>query len=104
MKRPLRLPAAQLTLPGGFTIRVYYKSDKQCRGDLGEACWGYWLVGPNGGKIILNKDAPEWRRIQTFGHELVHGVHDYTHWLQARVDILKQEAEETARLLAEEDE
>lgn len=100
----VRLPATQLTLPGGFTIRVLYKSDKQCKNEYGEAIWGYWQANHSGGRIILNRDAPEWRKIQTFSHELGHAVLDYEHWCLSMAEALKKEAEETERLLAEEDE
>ena len=102
MSRPL-LPASQLTLPGGFVIEVAYKTDKQIKRDMRVECWGYWAIGKNGGRVVLNRDAPLWRQIKTFGHELVHAVHDYAHWLDRQADALKAEGEATLRDLEEEE-
>lgn len=103
-KPNVSLPAAQLTLPGGFTITVRYRTDKQIRREAGLDVFGYWAQGTNGGKIVLNRDAPQWRQFKTFGHELVHAVHDYAHWLDRRADVLEKEAAETARALKEDEE
>ena len=98
-----QLPATQLTLPGGFKITLLYHTQKQCKQYSGEDLWGYWQQGKNGGKIIINRDAPLWRQHKTFGHELVHAVHDYAHWLDRQADLLKEEGEATLRELKEEE-
>lgn len=100
MKKP-HLPASQLTLPGGFRVNIVYRTDKQIRTYSGMDCWGYWQVGHNGGKIVLNRNSPLWRQMKTFGHELVHAVHDYSHWLDRQADALKEEGEKTLRELEE---
>lgn len=97
------LPASQLTLPGGFKIEVKYRTDKQCRKEAGTAVWGYWARTTNGGYIVLNKSAPLWKQMKTFGHELVHAVHDYALWLDQQAEALQKEASDTAKLLKEED-
>lgn len=102
MPKPLP-PASQLTLPGGFRISITYRTEKQCRRSAGMGVYGYWEQGTNGGKIILNRDAPIWRQTKTFGHELVHAINDYSHWLDRQADFLKEEGEKTLRDLAEED-
>lgn len=98
-----RLPASQLTLPGGFKIKLHYRTDKQCRREAGTGVWGYWVRTTNGGNIVLNKNVPLWRQMKTFGHELVHAVHDYALWLDGRADSVKAEADATARALKEDD-
>jgi Zn-dependent peptidase ImmA (M78 family) len=98
-----KLPASQLTLPGGFRIEVRYRTDKQCRKEAGTAVWGYWARASNGGYIVINKNGPLWRQMKTFGHELVHAVHDYALWLDQQADHLQREAAETEKLLKEED-
>lgn len=99
----MRLPASQLTLPGGFVIQVVTRSGAKMRALAKTDVDGYWQRGAhNGGVITLNRDSPEWTRVRTFGHELVHAVHDYALWLDQRADGIKAEAEETARELEEE--
>ncbi len=86
-----RVPRRQLTFPGGWTIQVVYRTDKQIRKVAGEACFGYWQgKGAMGGRIVLNKETPSWRQLRTFGHELVHAVHDYAHWLEMHADDAKE--------------
>lgn len=99
----MRKPPTQVTLPGGFCIRVLYKTDRQIKAS-GLDAWGYWEMAHNGGKIILNKDAPNWRQLKTFGHEMVHATNDYAHWLDHLAGLLEYEALDTAKVLEEEEE
>ena len=99
----MRLPSRQLTLPGGFLIRVQYITDRQMKYCNLDA-WGYWQQGKTGGVIRINSDAPVWRQIKTFGHELLHAVHDYQHWLDGMAEAIQEEAAQTAKELEEDDE
>jgi len=99
----MKPPASQLTLPGGFEIRLAYRTDKQIRAAANEECYGYWVQGKKGGKIVLNKDVPQWRQLKTFGHELVHAVHDYGHWVDMLADELREADEKFQRELEEEE-
>lgn len=101
--KPIRLPAAQLTLPGGFTIEIKYKTDRQISAVMKTDCYGYWDQRSNGGQIIINRDTPVWRQMKTFGHELVHAVHDYAHWIDKRADAVREEGEKTLKELEEEE-
>lgn len=104
-KKPqqVSLPAAQLTLPGGFTVKVCYKTGKQLKHLAKEDVFGYWQQGTSGGRIVINRDSPQWRQIKTFGHELVHAIHDYAFWLDRRAEVIEQEARDTALALREDD-
>ena len=105
MRKPL--PSSQLTLPGGFTIHIKYKTNKQVTKSVGETSYGYWYQ-PNqrkfpGGVIVINRDEPAWRQLRTFGHELVHAVHDYDLFLGKAADLMREEGEETLRALKEDE-
>jgi hypothetical protein len=102
MANDFRLPASQLTLPGGFVILIGYRTDRQCSKAFGCAVDGYWDRRKDGGIIVLNRETPAWKQIRVFGHELVHAVHDYALWLDNRADVIRAEMEETARELGEE--
>lgn len=89
-------------LPGGFQITVVYWSAKRISrsvsgdGSLADKdLFGYWETGTN--RIVLNKDEPLWQQIETFGHEMVHAINDYSHWLKQKYsDPIMAEAGETA--------
>ena len=96
-----------VTLPGGFRIPVVYWSDRRMKRALANDpsmasrdLYGFW----DGTKIVINSSEPLWTQVYTFGHELVHAVHDYAHWLnEAVVDPMKGEAGETIVDVEEED-
>ena len=100
----LKLPASQLTLPGGFVIQIGYRSDRQVGKAVGMPADGYWDRRKDGGIIVLNRETAAWKQIRVFGHELVHAVHDYALWLDNRADNLKAEMDETERVLQGKDE
>lgn len=103
-KAQIKLPASQLTLPGGFTIHIRYQTHKQITNATKEDCYGYWTQNRYpGGTIVLDKALPAWRKLQIFGHELVHAVHDYSLFLQLGADELRKEGEETMKELEDHD-
>lgn len=98
----------QIKLPGGYVIPVVYLSRRKMKAlqkndptlatvDL----FGFW----DGKHIVINSSEPLWVQIKTLGHETVHAVHDWAHWLeQAYVEAIKQECGETAVDMLEDDE
>ena len=98
----------QIKLPGNYTIPVVYMSRRKMKtlqkSDPTFAAidlLGFW----DGSRIVINSSEPLWVQIETLGHEMVHAVHDWSHWLkQAYVDPIKQECGETAVDMLEDDE
>jgi len=92
---------AEVVLPGGFRIKAVYWSGKKIKAGLsgdeslhGKDLLGFWDIGAK--HIVINRDEPLWVQAETFGHEMIHAVNDYHHWLtQNVVEPIKQEAVRT---------
>jgi len=99
-----------IRLPGNYTIKVVYWSEKKIKANLAKDgslfdkdLLGFWDVATQ--SIVINSSEPLWVQIKTLAHELVHATHDYGHWLeQVYVDPIMQEVGETALDEMEDDE
>jgi hypothetical protein len=91
-----RLPKF-IRLPGGFIIEV---KQRKLSGEYGN--WSYCLEA-NCGLIKIDQRLDLARKYRILAHELLHGLTDYSHWLDLKARELETQMGRTAADLREDD-